>query len=245
RNDRVERGIEPFDLDVDFLGCNRERAASAGMKFQLGVVQEDEVRGRLRDRPVDAEDCQLDLLTGLYIAPDNQAILGVPALHHGAAALPGWMWQLAVDPDLGVVVDLSFEYERGASGRETAHTLGHREANAVPVEAQMTVATRLCQGGGIDCLPSAVIEIARAGPRREVIRLILRAGWLTIAAGVVKRNRDDARVAVAPLRTHQRDPFARAEIDRRLRCIGERIVLGVRGGAGDRQGNADRGRRKG
>src|SRR4029078_1261048 len=89
------------------------RPRSAGMEFQLGIMQKDEVGGRLRHRTVDTEHGKLNLLARLDVAADHQSILRVPAHYDGAAALSGRMGQLAVYPDLGIVIDLRFEHHRG------------------------------------------------------------------------------------------------------------------------------------
>ena len=128
RHDRVHRGIQADHVHVHLVRHHAHRTGRATMELELGVMQEDEVGRRLGDRPVDPEQRDLDLLAGLHIAPDHEAVLGIPAHHHRPAALRRGMRQLAVHPHLGVVVDLRLEHDRRSGGVEVAHTLRDRDA---------------------------------------------------------------------------------------------------------------------
>ena len=75
RDDGVDCRIEAHHFDDSPRAAPRPRARRAAMELELRVVQEDEVGRRLGDRPVDAEQRELDLLAGLDVAADDQTVL--------------------------------------------------------------------------------------------------------------------------------------------------------------------------
>ena len=75
------------DFDVHLARRDRDRHYTAFVKLQLRLAHPDVIGWRVRDRTVDAEDRQLDLLTGLNASIDDQPIGGVPAFDDRAATL--------------------------------------------------------------------------------------------------------------------------------------------------------------
>src|SRR3972149_11381059 len=102
---------------------------------------------------------ELDLLARPYVATDDQAVRGVPALHHGPPALSGLPWQLTIHPDLGVVIHGGFKHDRGRCWIELSDPLGDGDIDPVPVKGQPAGAAALVQRFGIHPPPSRIIEV--------------------------------------------------------------------------------------
>src|SRR5207247_5648307 len=107
--------------------------------------------------------------------------------------------QLAVGPDLGVVVHDDLEDRRGPSGIELPDSLGDRDLQAVPGEAQPAAGAACLERRRLDPLPLRVVEIGGAGVRADVVGSIWGAARLQIGPGGAKADRHDLGVAVAPL----------------------------------------------
>src|SRR5262245_60949105 len=75
------------------------------IKLNLRLPEPDRVRRRHRNRSVDAEDRNLELLAGADLGAEHDAIGHVVALHGGRAWIAAAPWDLAVDPDLRIVID--------------------------------------------------------------------------------------------------------------------------------------------
>src|SRR5690349_11369466 len=89
-------------------------------KFDLGLAEKDEIYRRHRDRPVDAEDCDLELVARLDRFGEDDAIGHVEALDGGRAGVAGAARHLPIDPHLRIIVDVGREYRFGARGIEVA-----------------------------------------------------------------------------------------------------------------------------
>src|SRR5258708_14782225 len=74
------------------------------VKLHLGVTEEDEVRWRDRDRAVDAEYRDLELVAGIDGFGEHDAVRHVEALDGGGACLGAAPRHLAVDPHLPLIV---------------------------------------------------------------------------------------------------------------------------------------------
>ena len=128
--------------------------------------------------------------------------------------------QLAVDPDLAVVVDRGLEEDRLALrlGRD-----GHLDA--VPAEADLAVASRIPERLGLDDLPVAVVEVRSLGLGLVAVGPVGR----TILALAV--HLDDLDVVIPPLALRPRRPPPGAQVD--LRGRGRRTTrLATCGGMG-------------
>jgi hypothetical protein len=140
--------------------------------------------------------------------------------------------QLAVDPDLRVVVERGLEFDGRAGGIVRADPIGDRDRDAIPVEREAAGAATLHQRRRIDRRPGGIVEIRDASFRRVVVRADGCAGWLPIGAGADEIDLDDLRVAVAPGAAHEREAVGCREIDR-----------GLGAGLLGREGGRDRDRR--
>ena len=129
-------GIDSDHLHIDFLRRNRDGVARYLVKFELGIAHVDIVRRWIRDRTVDAEDSELDLLTRLHVTSDDQPVLSVPTFDHRTAALSGSARQLSIHPDFGVVVEGCSKYQCRARWIEIANSLRNRDLDPVPVEGE-------------------------------------------------------------------------------------------------------------
>ena len=87
---------------------------------------------------------------------------------------------------------------------------------------------RLGQRDWIDARPARIVEVARAGLWQIVPRTRVRSGGLIVGARIVERDLHQTRIAVAPLALHQRNAFARGQIDHRLRLPWENILASRR-----------------
>src|SRR6476661_3837716 len=94
------------------------RARPLAEKFDLGLAEKDEIYRRHRDRPVDAEDRDLELVARLDCLGEDDAIGHVEALDGGRAGVAGAARHLAIDPHLRIIVDVGREYRLGAGGIE-------------------------------------------------------------------------------------------------------------------------------
>src|SRR3954467_3564166 len=87
------------------LGASAISALTSLEEFDLRLPEEHRVRGRQRDRPVDAEDRDLEFIAWLHALAQNDAVRHVEALDRRGAWPSRGARQLAVDPDFRVVVD--------------------------------------------------------------------------------------------------------------------------------------------
>src|SRR5207244_11822627 len=130
-NDSVDCRTESHNFDVDFLRRNCDRAACHLVEFEFRITHIDVVRRWIRDRTVDPEDGKLDLLAGFDVAPNDQPVLGVPTFDDRATALSRGPRQLAVHPDLGLVVVGRCKYHGRASWLELPDSRRHLAPDAV------------------------------------------------------------------------------------------------------------------
>src|SRR6266436_9539657 len=90
------------------------------VKLHLGVTEEDEVRRRDRDRTVDAEYRDLELVAGLDGFGEHDAVRHVEALDSGGARIATAPRHLAVDPHLRIIVHIGRKHRLSAVGVEVA-----------------------------------------------------------------------------------------------------------------------------
>jgi hypothetical protein len=122
-HDGVDGRIEALDADVHLVRRHRHRAARALGQLEFRGVKVDVVGRRIRDRSVHAEDGNADLLARPCVARHDHAVRRTPAGDHRAAHLAVAAANLAVDPDLGVVVETHLERQRLARDTHAAHGL--------------------------------------------------------------------------------------------------------------------------
>ena len=195
------------------------------MEFELRIAHIDVVRRRIRDRTVDPEDGKLDLLAGLDVTPNDQPVLSVPTFDDRATALSRGPRQLAVHPDLGIVVERRRKNYCRAGRSEIADSLWNRDLDAVPVESEFPRGTAFIQSRGIYDFPFRVVEIGSARMRRKVIGLVGGAGGLAVGSSGFEIDLDDFSVAVAPLAFDELDVFFGAQVNRHFRfALAERFV---------------------
>ena len=133
----------------DLARTSRAPRLPAAIEVERRRAHPDEVGGRVGERPVDAEHRELDLLARAgRRAPSTTRFGRVAALDRQAARSGRARRQLAVDPDLGVVVDHVSNTTVDAGRIEGADLLGHGDVDAVPVEGEPARgAARLERGG--------------------------------------------------------------------------------------------------
>ncbi len=192
-----------------------------GVEGQARTAHPDEVRGRVGERAVRAEERDLDLLAWPNAASGDRSVGRVPAGHDRPAVLTRRARDLAVDPHLGVVVDGGFEDGRRPGRIEGADALRHRDADPIPTEAEASAATPLGQGAGCDRLPGGVVEVGAPRARLEGARVDWRPSGLTLRIGRAVPRRDDLHVRGAPGAVHEIGPRGGRQVDR-----GERLALG-------------------
>ena len=126
----------PLDLK---LGRPGDGSALGSVEVERCRSHPDVVPRRGRDRPVDAEDGDRERLARPRIACQHDAVGRVEAPDRPTAGVADRDRQLAVHPDLCVVVDHDLE-DHGRAGRvEVADPLGDRHVDLVPVEADAPV----------------------------------------------------------------------------------------------------------
>jgi len=101
----------------------------------------------------------LEAVAGPRVAGQKDAVGRVEAGHDLAAVQPERERHLAVDPDFRVVVDRDLEHDSRPGGIEGADTVGDRDVDAVPVEADAAgrePAHRVCRP---EPLPPRLVEV--------------------------------------------------------------------------------------
>ena len=83
------------------------------IKFDLRLAEPHEIHRCNRNRTVDAEDCDLELVTRLDCFGEHHVIGHVEALDRGWAGVAGAARNLPIDPDFRVIIDVSREHCRG------------------------------------------------------------------------------------------------------------------------------------
>src|SRR5262245_40333304 len=82
------------------------------------LAEEHEIRWYDRDRPIDAEDRDFDLVTGLDGIGYDDPVWDVEALDRGRAGDADAARDLPVDPHFGVVVHVGGQHRLGVRGVE-------------------------------------------------------------------------------------------------------------------------------
>ena len=78
RHDRVDRRIFANDFDIHFARRDRDRHDAAFVKLQLRFPHPDVIGRRIRERAVDPENRELNLLPRLNAAINDQPIRRIP-----------------------------------------------------------------------------------------------------------------------------------------------------------------------
>src|SRR6266481_5175881 len=100
-NDLVQCRVLPGDLRRSLANRNFGRL----VEIEGCRLDPDEVLRAVRNWPIDPEDGELHALAGLSVPGDDHAIGSVESFNHGPARLSQHPRHLAVNPDLGIVVD--------------------------------------------------------------------------------------------------------------------------------------------
>src|SRR6266480_1196474 len=78
RNDRVDRRIFAYDFHIDLAGRDCDRYNAAFVKLELRLAHVDIIGRRVRERPIDTKNRELDFLSRLDAPIDDQPIRRVP-----------------------------------------------------------------------------------------------------------------------------------------------------------------------
>src|SRR5262249_53965009 len=122
------------------------------------LAEEHEIRWHDRDRPIDAEDRDFDLVTGLDGIGDDDPVRDVEALDRGRASDADAARYLPVDPHFGVVVYVGSQHRLGVRGVEGSNLGRHCQVGPVPQERQFTAATPVQQLLGLKGQPRGIVE---------------------------------------------------------------------------------------
>src|SRR5258708_36219976 len=129
------------------------------VKLHIGITKEDEVRWRNRDRTVDAEYRDLELVARIDGFGEHDAVRHVEALDSGGARIATAPRHLAVDPHLRIIVHIGREHRLGAGGVEVADLGRDSQGRAIPQEGRLAAAAPLSEALGFDDLPFRIIEV--------------------------------------------------------------------------------------
>ena len=216
---------------ADDVGADPSRSADVAgpIEVQRGRPHPDEVPRRIRDRTVDAEHRQLEPLARPDVAPEDDAVRRVEALDQLAPGLSEHDGQPPVHPDFGVVVHHDIEHDRGAGRIERADAIRDGDLRPIPVEAQTPMPLARLELGRAQHRPSRVVEVGRAGVRRDVVRPIQRSRRSQVRSRRPVLDVDDPDVAVPPLALHEPQALRGGEVDDRRRPGRRRIRGDLRG----------------
>src|SRR5690349_23534463 len=114
-------------------------------ELDLRLAEENRVWGRERDRAVDPEDRNLELVASLDLLGEHDPVWHVEALNRGGTRPPDASRYLTIDPRFSVVVDGEGQHRHCPRGVELPDSCGHRQAGAKPRHEQMTAAAPLEQ----------------------------------------------------------------------------------------------------
>src|SRR5207245_8662004 len=222
-DDGIERWIEPHDLVRDWLD---PADLTRLVERQCRRTDPHVVRRWVGQRAVDRENRELELLAWSHIVPEDDAVRRVPSLDQLTPCLAEDEGQLAVEPDLGVVVHGDLEDRGRPSGVERSEPLRNRDLEPVPAERQATGRAARLEGGRPDHGPTGVVEAGGAGVGTDVVGATGSPARLQVRARRAEVNLYDLRVAVTPLAAHQPHARRRAEVDDRLGPPARRRVAG-------------------
>ena len=144
-------------------------------------------------------------LPGLDAAADDQAVRRVPASDDRSAALPERARQLAVHPDLGIIIERGFE-----DGRHARVSKSPTRAGMVMLMRYQLNQSRRCRGARRACpadhFPFRIVKLRAARVRLVIVGLDWRSSRLAFRAGGFEIDLDNFRVAITPLAFHQPTP---------------------------------------
>ena len=222
RHDVVDRGIISLDVHVDFMRFDHDRRFAACEKVEFRLAHVDVIGRGIGNRAVHAEDGNVHLLTGRYVAADQYPVGGIPARHDRAAFLPKGTVELPIHPHLRIVVQTGFEPNARARGVEIAHLLRDPECQAIPIEGHPTSAPSFAQRGRRNRRPLRIVKVSNARVRHNIVGADRRAGRLSVSVGSAKRGLNDPGVAVPPGGFRQVCPRFGGQIYGRGRLAGGR-----------------------
>src|ERR1041385_2626692 len=140
-------------------------------------------------------------------------IFGVPSGNYRPAGLAQRARQLAVNPNLSIVVQRSLKYGCGTGRIEITDAIGNRQLDAIPVEAEPAIATPLIQSCRANDFPLGIVEIGGTGVRGIVVCFNRCARRLLVWSRPAEISFDDLRIAVTPVTFYRFHTVRRAKID--------------------------------
>jgi hypothetical protein len=183
----------------------------------------DVVGRRRRDRAVDAEDGDREAVAGPRVTREHDAVGGVEPADDRPAARAQRERQLAVDPDLGVVVDDDLEDGGHARRVQRADPARDLDVDAVPVERHAPVAEARHRLLGGEHAPRRVVEVGRLGVGLDVVGAVGRAAGAEVVGDVGEGDLADRRIRVAPAAADQRRAIRGLQVDDRQRLAGQHL----------------------
>jgi hypothetical protein len=120
---------------------------------------------------------------------------------------------LAVDPNLRIVVERGFKHNRRTGGIEAANSLRRGYGYTVPGETEPSGRAPLVKSRWADHLPLRIVEVGAAGVGSMVISLDRGSRWLAVGSRAAEVHLEDPGVAVAPFARDQSNPVAGGQIN--------------------------------
>src|SRR3954447_11213650 len=106
RNQTIERGVIANDLRFHLLNTAAVRPT---VEIECDRFDPDEVRWALRTWAVEAENGNFKFLARLCVARQDHFIWRVPSFDNATAALTQHSGEVAIHPDLGIIINHNFE----------------------------------------------------------------------------------------------------------------------------------------
>src|SRR5215469_3777362 len=105
-------------------------------EFDFGLAEPQEIRGCGRYRPVDREHRELELVAGRHLCGEHDAVRHVETLDRVRAGPPSGARHFAVNPDLGIIVDINPQHRHCPCGVEAQGVDPDRPGPTIPTERQ-------------------------------------------------------------------------------------------------------------
>ena len=206
----------------------RRLRALGGVDVERRRAHPDVVARRGGDRAVDAEDGDRERLSRSGVAGEDDAVRRVEAGNDRAARVAEGVRQLAVHPDLGIVVDHDLEHDRRARRVELADPLGEGDVDRVPVEADAAVREAKLRLARRQLTPVAVADDV-VGPVRDGAgaERILRRAELD------ELDLLDPGIGIAPAAADEGDSLVGLQVDDRVGAARQELARPGQPGGGD------------
>src|SRR5215471_6612790 len=160
-----------------------------------------------RNRPIDAKDGNLERVARSDCVAQDQALGHVKTLDRRRAGPARSPWQVAIHPDLGIIVNAQRQHDLGTRWIKGTNPRRDRQQRAKPQEGYLAAAALRLQLGWEDDGPRRVVETRFTRVRIDVV------GGREFRHGVRNRRHfNDFGLPGFPLRAKNGRPFQRHQI---------------------------------